>query len=457
MGGKSKTTKVYAPSAQETANAQGQANLDAIYASAMANRYNEVTPFGSVTWDRPQAPVQSKYKTVSYGGKQYRIPNNTVQQQGQGQGASVNDLAGWTRTTTLSPEMQRQFDLQNRLAQRLQGDAVLKASQMPRNQFQIDGNLPEMASGLDTSQLPEMQTGLDTSQLPELNKDYSGDAQRVEQATYDRIQQLINPQYEQRQRALESQLAATGNPLGSEGYMTEQDRFQRSRDEADLAAALESVGAGRAEQSRLFDIASRSRGQLTGEQLANAGLTQQARQQGISEQMTDAELARVARQQGISEDQLVRNQNINELAALIQGSPAIQMPQSAQPAQYQVAPTDVLGANQMSLNAQLQNAAMQNQSNAAKKGGTSGLIGTLGSAAIQTYSDRRLKTDINPVINMDGYQYYSFAWNEDAEKLGLQGRSFGVMADEIEQLRPDLVSINPKNGYKMVDYGGLNA
>lgn len=367
------------------------------------------------------------------------------------QGASPNDLAGWTRTTTLSPEMQRQFDLQNRLGQRLQGDALLKATQLPRNQFQIPGDLPEMTTGLDTQGLPQMVSGLETGDLPSITGDYQQSAGDVEQATYQRLQQLMNPGFQERQRALESQLAATGNPLGSESYQQELNRFQNQRQEADLAAALESVGAGRQEQSRLFDIASRARGQLTGEQLANAGLAQSARQQGVSEQQINADLGRVARQQGISEEQLARNQNINELAALIQGSPAIQTPQGQQPAQYQVAPADVLGAQQQALQAAMANQQQQS----AKKGGTTSLLGNIGGALIGKYSDRRLKENIKPLGKIGGHNWYSFEWNDKARHLGLYGKSEGVMADEVEQNRPDLIQID-ENGYKMVNYGGLN-
>ena len=484
MGSKGSKTKIVTPSANETAQAQSQSNLEAIYASALANRYNEVTPYGSITWDRPQAqsaPVNQRYNQYTGGYPMPRGIGGTGYQTATPQGVSPESLAGWTRTTTLSPEMQRQFDLQNQLAESLQGQAVTRAGQLPQGQFRIPGGLPQMTTGLDTQGLPQLQgglntqglpqmaTGLETGDLPSVTGDYQQSAEDVERATYQRLQQLMNPGFQERQRALESQLAATGNPLGSEGYQQELNRFQTQRQEADLAAALESVGAGRAEQSRLFDIASRARGQLTGEQLASAGLSQaarqqgvseqqiaqqlaqQARQQGISEQQIGADLARVARQQGISEQQLARNQNINELAALIQGSPAIQTPAGQQPAQYQVAPADVLGAQQQALQA-----AMANQQAAsAKKGGTTGLISSLGSAAIQAYSDRRLKDNIQKVGQISGHNWYSFEWNDEAKHLGLYGKSEGVMADEVEQTRPDLIHID-ENGYKMVNYGGLN-
>ena len=382
----------------------------------------------------------------------------------------------------LSPEMQRQFDLQNQTAENIQGAAATRSGQLPQDPYQIPNNLPGMAQGLDSSGLPQLQSGvnqgnlpgltssLNTGNLPGIGGDYSADAGRVEQATFDRAQQLLNPQFQDRRRDLETQLASTGIPVGSEAYERELNRFDESRREADLAAALESVGAGRTEQSRLFDIASRARGQLTGEQLAGAGLgsqarqqlvneqlsgaglSQQARQQLVSEQLANADLSRVARQQGISESQLARNQNLNELSALIQGSPAINTPTSAQPAQYQVAPADFIGASQLGMQAQMANA----QNAQAKKGGTAGLAGTLGAAAINAYSDSRLKTNLQPSLRHGGHQYYTFDWAPEARKLGLTGKGFGVMADEVEQYAPHLVMVDPETGYKKVNYGGLH-
>lgn len=460
-GGKT-TTKVITPTAEETAGAQSQANLEAIYASTLANRYNEETPFGSVTWERPQPQVSSPFirgpELQGYSGfGGYGISLPTPQQAYNSGEPSVEDLGGWTRKTTLSPELQRQFDLQNQLAENLQGSAVTRSGQLPNDPFSIPGGLPELSTGLDTSGLPQLSTGLDTSYLPDINQDFQQSANDVEQATFQRIQQLLNPQFDERQRQLESQLAATGNPLGSEGYQGEIEDFRRSRNEADLAAALESVGAGRQEQSRLFDIASRSRGQLTGEQLSNAQLAQLARQQGVSEQLSSAQLADRARQQGISEEQLQRNQNLNELSALIQGSPAIGMPQSAQPGQMQMAPADFIGAQQLQTQTQLQNAINAQQASNAKKGGTSALAGTIGSALIGQYSDQRLKSNIVNVGKLHGklaeHDVFTWEWNESANGLGLFGRGVGVIADLVEQYAPNLISI--RNGYKLVNYGAL--
>lgn len=54
-------------------------------------------------------------------------------------------------------------------------------------------------------------------------------------------------------------------------------------------------------------------------------------------------------------------------------------------------------------------------------------------------SDIRLKTDINHMGNINGINIYNWKWNEDAEKLGLKGREYGVIAQEIKEINPDAV------------------
>lgn len=67
-------------------------------------------------------------------------------------------------------------------------------------------------------------------------------------------------------------------------------------------------------------------------------------------------------------------------------------------------------------------------------------------------SDRRLKKDIEPVGKWNGYQWYTFRY-KDQETYG-SGLRIGVMADEIERIKPEAV-IEMDNGYKAVNYGAL--
>lgn len=77
-----------------------------------------------------------------------------------------------------------------------------------------------------------------------------------------------------------------------------------------------------------------------------------------------------------------------------------------------------------------------------------------GGAALGAFSDKRLKSNIKKVGEFKGVNWYTWDWNELANKIGLSGKSSGVIANEIEIIKPDLVTRN-ENGYLMVNYEGL--
>ncbi len=54
-------------------------------------------------------------------------------------------------------------------------------------------------------------------------------------------------------------------------------------------------------------------------------------------------------------------------------------------------------------------------------------------------SDRTLKENINKIDFINGHNIYAWTWNKLANKLGLIGDSFGVIAQEVMTIRPDAV------------------
>jgi hypothetical protein len=77
----------------------------------------------------------------------------------------------------------------------------------------------------------------------------------------------------------------------------------------------------------------------------------------------------------------------------------------------------------------------------------------LGQLGLMAFSDILLKDNIHKAGEENGINYYTWDWNEKAKELGMAGSAIGVLAQEIEQTRPDLVVIIA--GYKAVNYGGL--
>lgn len=77
---------------------------------------------------------------------------------------------------------------------------------------------------------------------------------------------------------------------------------------------------------------------------------------------------------------------------------------------------------------------------------------SLGTSSL--FSDKKLKENIKKIGVVNGFNWYSWTWNKLAEKIGLHGDSTGVIANEVKEVKPKLVTKN-KNGYLMVNYSGL--
>jgi hypothetical protein len=134
--------------------------------------------------------------------------------------------------------------------------------------------------------------------------------------------------------------------------------------------------------------------------------------------------------------------SLNEMNALLSGQ-QVNMPNMPSFAAAQRSETpNILGATQMGYDAAL-------GSYNAQQAGFGNLLGAgaqLGSAAFM-FSDRRLKSNIKRVgTHAIGVGIYDYTM------MGMPQR--GVIAQEVERVRPDLVKRHA-NGYLMVNYGGL--
>ena len=94
------------------------------------------------------------------------------------------------------------------------------------------------------------------------------DMASLENATYQRGFNRIDPYLQDQQQAISQRLVNSGLPVGSEAYNREMNRFEQSRGDQLENLALSSVGAGRQEHSRLTGLAAALQGQDFGQQLA---------------------------------------------------------------------------------------------------------------------------------------------------------------------------------------------
>jgi len=334
-----------APDYTAAAKETASGNLDAARAATAANRVNQYTPYGSL-----------EYKVS--GEDPYGNPT-------------------WSATQSLAPEQQQLLNYQNQTSLGL-------------------GELTGKGLGYVNTMLDKP---FDTSQLPTTGFNPS-------QSYQDAYMQRLQPQIQQSREALNTQLANSGIPVGSEAYKRAMQA--QGMKENDLLAAATTQGFG---------------------------IGQQARQSALQEQA------------------YLRNEPLNTLSAVRTGA-QVQGPSFVNSAQQaNTAGPDILGATQMGYNANL---AASNAQNAANNAMTSGLF-SLGGAGLIGMSDIRTKENIEVIgVAENGLTVYKYEYKPEFKDHELAGKGvhYGYMAQEVEQVYPYAVK-TLNDGYKVVDYGLL--
>jgi len=86
-------------------------------------------------------------------------------------------------------------------------------------------------------------------------------------------------------------------------------------------------------------------------------------------------------------------------------------------------------------------------------GGGAGL-GGMGGVDVSAFSDKRLKKNINKIGTLGEYNLYSWEWNDKGKEIAGDTPTVGVIAQEVMEISPELVSID-SSGYMMVDYNKI--
>lgn len=94
------------------------------------------------------------------------------------------------------------------------------------------------------------------------------------------------------------------------------------------------------------------------------------------------------------------------------------------------------------------------QAKAAGSGGFGSTLGKIAKIGISSlFSDKRLKKNLKKVGTVAEFDLYTWEWNAIAKKLGIDAPTIGVIAQEVQKTRPELVS--ESEGYLQVDYAGI--
>lgn len=334
------------PDPMATAQAQSQFNMQNARAQQRMNSTNQVTPYGTLSYrnlgadwaSRHTDDLQRRFNEGTYtplandGNFDWNTEYNAALNWA---GNPYQDR--WESTATLDPRIQELFE----------------------------------------SAVANLQKPLDLSN----------------QAVEDRIAQLgqsrLDPVWNQRQAATETQLANQGIRPGSEAYTNAMRQFDYGRNDA----------------------------------YNNLALT--ARSQALQEMLAQREVP------------------LNELNTLLGGGQASTSSFGNTP-QVQIAPVDYTGAVNNAYQGQMQGfAAKQQQNNSNMQG-----LASLGSAAMMLFalSDKRAKTDIQEVGKLNnGLPVYSYRYK------GSPLQQIGLMAQDVEKSRPEAVATRP-DGLKAVNY-----
>ena len=132
------------------------------------------------------------------------------------EGQFVPGTGGAASFIDLPPESQAIFDVGQATAGELAERGLLQAISLPAEPINFEG-LPQFSSEIDFSGLTDLP-GID---------DFSSDATRVEDATFQRAVGLLNPEFDLQEERLRQTLANQGLPIGSEAFEGEFDRFDR--------------------------------------------------------------------------------------------------------------------------------------------------------------------------------------------------------------------------------------
>jgi hypothetical protein len=172
-----------------------------------------------------------------------------------------------------------------------------------------------------------------------------------------------------------------------------------------------------------------------------------------------------ANQQGFNQAQSNLNMPINMLNSLRSGNNLTNPTYANSANMGQVAGPDYLNAGSQQYNAAMNNYNAQNAQNQGFLGGLLNLGGSALGAPAGTFtganglfstvgnmfSDERLKENVKHVGTHDlGVGIYEFNYKKGYDLP--EGTHIGVMAQELEKVKPEAVSI-ADNGYKLVNYG----
>ena len=340
------------PDYKGAAEAKATGDLEAARAAAAANRVNQVTPYGNLTYSN----TGRKFDQAAYDAAMDAYRENLAAYGSGQQQAGASPVApryedyytgtvddGWTATQTLSPDQQALLDQQNKTSLGL-------ASLADTGLGYVRDTLSKPFSMEGAPDTPEVY---DSRGAPAI---YSGDT--AWNQAYNAIVNRNQPLMDRADAANRTQLANQGITQGSEAYRNSMDDRSRANNDFLLGAQQQ---AGQEDSRRYAQALS-------------------ARQNYAQEQNQTYNQGLLGRQNYLQEQSFLRNEPLNMLNAVRTGSQVTNPSFVSVPQQAATSGADYLGAaqGQNQYNMGLYNS--ETASNNAKTSAGVGAVATIAAA-----------------------------------------------------------------------------
>lgn len=462
------------------AKAQGEANLQAGLQTASISNPNIISPYGNqtVTWDmsNPNMPTPTITQTLTPEAQaalnsQQRVQREFADLAGQGIG-NARQILG-TSFNYQGPSIQTSLE-------GVPKPEGVDLSQFGQNQG-IDERVYGQAGSINADQYGLARREMDLSNIAAMPVNAGMTGQQA-------IMQRLAPQMQRQREGLRTQLINQGFRPGTEAFNRAMEQQGQQENDMFTQAALQGIGLDMSANQQGFGQAATALGLynqgvaqnfgqgLSAQQLKNASIAQNlqgglaaqqmrndainanianamqaqamrnaASAQQFNQNLQAAQFANTASEQDLARALQLRNQPINEINALMEGS-QIQNPQFQGYTGAGVNAAPIYQAAQDQGNYAM---GLYGQQMAARNANMSALGNIAGSAMgmFNFTSDIRLKSNIERVgTHPLGIGVYEYDIDGHRER--------GVMAQEVLNVKPEAVLMGD-DGFYMVNYGAL--
>lgn len=306
------------------------------------------------------------------------------------------------------------------------------------------GMLPQGQSPIAPDQLQQATAAAGSSSPMGPGGNISGAIQNASDAAYKNAAGYLDPQFANQENTLKNTLVNQGVPQNSEAWNKAMDDFQRQKTFAYSQAQSGAQAQGLTAQNQIANQLLTALGINTGADTQRFGI-----QTGANTAAN--QLAEQANTDTYNQSMGMRQQDINEM--LLQQQNPLTMYNSltngANPQQPNFTNTpgsNVGGTDIASIIAQAM--GQQNNTYNAQTGAANSANSGMATILAALISDRRFKRDIVKIgMHTSGVPLYTYnyIWGEPG---------IGVMADELEKVRPD--AVHDVGGIKVVNYGAIS-